>query len=585
MPRRPPWWTLPVLVLIHAACGGGSDSVQTPSPSVRVTRVSGDAQTAPVASALQPYVAQVLDQSGQPSAGVAVTWSVTSGGGTVTPANDTTGGDGMVSAIATLGTSVGPQAVLVRLKGGSASATFLSAGVAGAPSQILKGAGDGQNAVPGALLPGALSVELTDQHGNPCRGVTVVWTAIGGGAPSSPSTVTNSSGVTQVTWRLGGGAAPQQLQAAVTGLTPVSFTATAISSFTIVGGGNNVSERFGSDLWLADGYGYSGTWYGPRVNGGSSGNAVKIWRLSASGAPTLVDSIVTPTILDVSDLGVSPDGHWLVFTAEGGADAGALVYELTAPGTAVFRAKYHASAGYHTGSLADIGGSLYLFAAENDGGNGPALAILSLSQAASGTITSVSRTSVPANYGLHDTFVRDGICFAFVWNEGVYIYDVGNGVAGGSVQAPALVGNVKIAGGAAHNGWWFWNPTNGERRYLFVGQEGPLVVGAASSGDIHVVDVSNLAAPVEVASFRLPGAGAHNFWMDEANQRLYAAFYNGGVVALDMSGTLSGDLSTRKIAQIRPGGAGNTFVWGVMLYNGSLYANDMLSGFWQLGLP
>jgi hypothetical protein len=96
------------------------------------------------------------------------------------------------------------------------------------------------------------------------------------------------------------------------------------------------------------------------------------------------------------------------------------------------------------------------------------------------------------------------------------------------------------------------------------------------------VDVSDLANPREVAFFRLNGAGTHNFWMDEARQILYAAYYNGGVVALDVSGTLSGDLGGRLLGQVRPGGAGNTFTWGVQLANGSLYAVDMLSGLWQL---
>jgi hypothetical protein len=135
---------------------------------------------------------------------------------------------------------------------------------------------------------------------------------------------------------------------------------------------------------------------------------------------------------------------------------------------------------------------------------------------------------------------------------------------------------------AVHNGWWFHNPVSGEARYLFIGQEGPGGVGASSSGDIHVVDVSDLEHPREVAGFRLPGAGAHNFWMDEAEQVLYAAYYNGGVIALDVSGTLSGDLSDRLIGQVRFGG--DTFTWGVMLAGGYLYASDMLSGLWQVAV-
>jgi hypothetical protein len=148
---------------------------------------------------------------------------------------------------------------------------------------------------------------------------------------------------------------------------------------------------------------------------------------------------------------------------------------------------------------------------------------------------------------------------------------------------------LSTAGGSTHNAWWFNNPNTGQAKYLFIGQEGPGTIGSSSSGDIHVVDVSNLSAPVEVASYHMnvPGstAGPHNFWMDESKQILYAAYYNGGVVALDVSGTLSGSLAGRELARIQPGGPGNTYVWGVQLYGGSLYAIDMVSGFWQLSVP
>jgi len=41
-----------------------------------------------------------------------------------------------------------------------------------------------------------------------------------------------------------------------------------------------------------------------------------------------------------------------------------------------------------------------------------------------------------------------------------------------------------------------------------------------------------------------------------------------GVVALDVSGTLSGNLAGRKIARIQPGGSRSTSVWGVQLAGG-----------------
>ena len=184
---------------------------------------------------------------------------------------------------------------------------------------------------------------------------------------------------------------------------------------------------------------------------------------------------------------------------------------------------------------------------------------------ATGTVIVVDRTpqlvaAGPAllTYGHHDTFVRDGLAFVCAWNAGVYIYDVGNGIRGGSPSNPILVSNLVtntngVAGGAqVHNAWWFHNPVTSQKKYLFIGQEGPGTVGASSSGDIHVVDVSNLAAPVEVGFITVGAAGTHNFWMDETRQVLYAAYYNGGVIAVDVSGTLSGNLSSRIIAQAKP---------------------------------
>jgi len=196
-------------------------------------------------------------------------------------------------------------------------------------------------------------------------------------------------------------------------------------------------------------------------------------------------------------------------------------------------------------------------------------------------IVLVDTIPVLPNYGIHDQYLRDGLDIICAWNTGILIYDVGNGIMGGSPANPKLVGSTTTAGGEAHNTWWFHNPNTNEKKYLFVGQEGPGSIGSSSVGDIHVLDVYDLTKPTEVATFHRNGSGTHNFWMDEANQVLYAAYYNGGVVAIDVSGTLSGDISSRVIDTLTFG-ANNTYTWGVQLYNGSLYAIDMLSGFWQL---
>jgi hypothetical protein len=361
---------------------------------------------------------------------------------------------------------------------------------------------------------------------------------------------------------------------------------TPVAEFHVSGGGNNVPERYSSDLWVHGSYAYTGTW-GGALRDGHPGNVVKIWSLDANGAPTLVDSLVVPGIGTVSDVQVSDDGSLLVFGAERGPNAGLLVYGLTDPRKPVFLDSTMVETGIHTATIAEIAGRSYVFAARNP--VDPALLIYDITDPAD--ISLSASVPIPPQYGIHDTYVRDGLAFVFAWNTGVIIYDVGNGLKSGSPQHPVEVGRVITAddanhdGPSVHNGWWFHNPVTGEQRYLFVGQEGAANIGSTSNGDIHVVDVSDLTHPREVAFFHLDGAGTHNFWMDEERQILYAAYYNAGVVALDVSGTLSGDLGSRLLARGAPGGPGDTFTWGVQLSGGSLYVVDMLSGLWQLSGP
>jgi hypothetical protein len=454
------------------------------------------------------------------------------------------------------------------------------------PSRVLAIiGGDNQSAKVNQPLPLPLSVSVTE-GGAPVERATVTWSVQVGAGTIAPTSTTGSDGIATAAYTVGSVPGTERVQAAVAGTTAFqvfSVTAVPIGSFTILGGGNNVADRFSSDLTFHGSYGYSGTW-GQR--GITFGDAIKVWHLDAAGLPTLVRSVTVPGIETVSDVAVSPDGSLLVITAERGSSPGVVVYSLADPADPVLLGRHVVTPGLHTGTVASINGKTYAFTARSPGADTPALQIYDLSVPASPVVTAV--VPVPPNYGIHDTFVRDGLVFAFVWNTGVQIYDVGNGITGGSITNPVLVGAVITSGTgvpgnhpSAHNGWWFHNPNSGEKRYLFVGQEGPIEFGVSSSGNIHVVDVSDLTRPVEVAFFHLDGAGSHNFWMDEANEILYAAFYNGGVVALDVSGTLLGDLAARQVARLEPAGA-DTFVWGVQLHQGSLYAIDMLSGLWQL---
>jgi hypothetical protein len=202
---------------------------------------------------------------------------------------------------------------------------------------------------------------------------------------------------------------------------------------------------------------------------------------------------------------------------------------------------------------------------------------------------------------VHDVFVRDGILFTALWDDGLVIWDIGGGSKGGSVASPVEMGSIKTVGGEVHNAWWYHDGATGSKKYLFVGQEGPGTIGASSAGDIHAVDISNPATPTEVAFFHVEGAGTHNFSVDETHGILYAAYYNGGVRAIDVHGDLGTCASNQQSFDAgsnllrcdlrlmgREASTGLTtinrpiYIWGVQYLNGAVYASDMLSGIWKL---
>ena len=156
-------------------------------------------------------------------------------------------------------------------------------------------------------------------------------------------------------------------------------------------------------------------------------------------------------------------------------------------------------------------------------------------------------------------------------DAGLIILDVGNGVAGGSPTSPVLVGRVQTAGGHAHNAW-YW-PAAG---YVFVGEE------SSRPGVVHVVDVSDLSNPVEVATFGISGETPHNFWLDEAREILYVAWYSRGLRAIDVGGELFGPLETqgREVGRIEY--SDSILSWAPQLHDGLVYVSDVNSGLWIL---
>lgn len=104
----------PGSVEITATASGKSASAAITVTQVATALVvaAGDAQNGDTGAELpEPLVARVQDRHGEPVAGVAVTWTVTSGGGSIDPATGTTDAAGVVTTRWTLGTEPGEQTV------------------------------------------------------------------------------------------------------------------------------------------------------------------------------------------------------------------------------------------------------------------------------------------------------------------------------------------------------------------------------------------------------------------------------------------------------------------------------------------
>jgi hypothetical protein len=350
----------------------------------------------------------------------------------------------------------------------------------------------------------------------------------------------------------------------------------------------DVPERFTSEVAASGTWVYTGTW---SMRGGVPGNVVKVWN-AADTAPVLVDSLVIQATGTTGDVQISDDGSLLVIASEG---PGALnIFDRSNPAKPTLLARLtntEIARGVHTVKLGRAQNKHYAFLSIDPNGNNPArLIIVDITNPA--TPTQVYSQIMGAPY-VHDVHVRAGLLFTALWNDGMTIWDIG-AQGTGTAAAPRQLGNLKINGCCVHNIFWFNDPTNSSKKYVFIGEEGPGGVGSTSSGDIHVIDVSNFAAPREVAFYHVNNAGVHNFAADEQHGILYAAYYNAGVRALDIRGDLGNcaaaekapdgrcDLGLMKRERAFALNNQSVYVWGVSLSGSALYASDMLAGLWKL---
>ncbi len=182
-----------------------------------VRKASGDLQSAVVGTTLpDPLVVEVRDPGNNPVSGIQVTFTVVSGGGSVSVDSATTDGNGRASTELTLGTTSGPIHRVAASAGGVGRKEFLATGLADTPQTAQAVAGDGQAQPVSTTLPVDLTVLVTDQHGNGVPAAAVNYAVLTGGGSILPAaTQTDTDGVAKVQWTLGATLGTQTAEADV----------------------------------------------------------------------------------------------------------------------------------------------------------------------------------------------------------------------------------------------------------------------------------------------------------------------------------------------------------------------------------
>ncbi len=341
-------------------------------------------------------------------------------------------------------------------------------------------------------------------------------------------------------------------------------------------GRGGIGSHHSGDTWVFEGvdgrdYAYVGTFLH---------DWMKVFDVTDPSSPVLTDSLQVDA-RRINDVKIHPNGRVAVITREGASSRrnGIVVLDLATPDNPAILSEYTETV---TGGVHNVwidGETELVYACHN------------------GTsdlrIIDISNPQEPREVGrwglekrdktLHDVIVQDGYAYLSYWDDGVVILDVGAGTHGGTPVVPVLVSQYSYKEGNTHVAWR-------HGKYLFVGDEifpegwepyAPI----DARGYIHVLDVSDIGSPVEVARYEVPEAGAHNIWAED--DRLYVGYYQGGLRVVDISGELRGDLfkqgremaalSTIDDVSVVPGWP---MTWGSQVFKGHIFTSDLNSGLW-----
>ena len=200
----------------------------------------GDQEGAPGAALENPFVVEVRDQTDKPLPGVQVTFSVSSGGGTLSATSAMADVNGRAESILTLGPNPGTNTVTVSVTGITRTEMFNAEGIRIPKTLKIVSEGD-QVGIPGEVLEKPLVAEVRDQTDKPLPGVEVMFSvSTGGGMLSATDVTTDSNGRAESILTLGPNPGTNTVTVSVTGIQEQqTFTAEGIRiplAFWIISG-------------------------------------------------------------------------------------------------------------------------------------------------------------------------------------------------------------------------------------------------------------------------------------------------------------------------------------------------------------
>lgn len=196
-------------------------------PATRLEFASGNLQSDTVGRTLrQPLGVRILAADNEGVPGMRVRFRA-AGLGRTLDSLVITDSTGVARTTGTLGLVAGPELFLAEVAG-LGTLAFSTVARPDIPQRILITAGDGQRAPPGTVLPGALTVLVTDNFNNPVPGAQLTWTILDGeGTLVESSAETAADGRGAASLRLGPQAGANRVRVAIAAGPTVEFTALA----------------------------------------------------------------------------------------------------------------------------------------------------------------------------------------------------------------------------------------------------------------------------------------------------------------------------------------------------------------------